>query len=719
MFDSLERAPDVETMTTTIDRDPASEIDADGAVRPADDANPFHEPDWATPFGLPPFERIEPSQFEPAFDRALRTHRAEIAAIAADPEAPCFANTVGALERAGLDLDRVASTFFNLTGAHTSPALQAVERAISPRLARHASAIYLDAALWTRISAVDAEAEALGGEERRVLDRYRTRFRRTGADLEPAAKERVAEIASRLAELGTAFSQNLLADESGFVLPLHGEDDLAGLPPFLREAAAEAAAERGGGPSHDHSHVITLSRSLIEPFLVFSTRRDLRERAYQAWTSRGENGGETDNRALIAEIVRLRAERARLLGFDSFAHLKLDDTMAGSPDAAMDLLRAVWTPARRRAGEERDRLQALAQAEGGNFALQAHDWRHYAEKLRHAEHDLDEAEIKPYLALDGVIRAAFDTASKLFGLAFEEVHDVPRYHPDVRAWAVRNTDGSEVGLFLGDYFARPSKRSGAWMSAFRSQERLNGDVKPIIVNVMNFARAPRGEPTLLSFDDARTLFHEFGHALHGLLSDVTYPLLAGTAVSGDFVELPSQLYEHWLEQPEVLRAHARHYRTGEPMPEALLARLLAARTFNQGFATVEYTASAIVDMTLHLSQAGEQGLDVAAFEADALARIAMPAEIAMRHRSPHFAHIFSGDGYAAGYYSYLWSEVLDADAFDAFREAGDIFDPETAARLRRFVYGAGNLRDPREAYTAFRGRLPSIDPLLKKRGLAA
>jgi peptidyl-dipeptidase Dcp len=525
----------------------------------------------------------------------------------------------------------------------------------------------------------------------------------------------MAAMAGRLAELGTSFSQNLLADESSFVLPLDGEDDLAGLPPFLRAAAASAAEARGG----EHRHVITLSRSLIEPFLVFSTRRDLRERAYEAWIRRGEGGGPTDNRAIIREIIALRAERARLLGYESFAHFKLADTMAKSPDSAMDLLRAVWTPARARAAAERDRLQAIVQAEGGNFALARHDWRHYAEKLRRAEHDLDEGEIKPYLPLEGVIAAAFDTASRLFGLRFDELSDFPRYHPDVRAWAVRDADGSEVGLFLGDYFARSSKRSGAWMSAFRSQERLDDDIRPIIVNVMNFARAPEGEPTLLSFDDARTLFHEFGHALHGLLSDVTYPLLAGTAVSGDFVELPSQLYEHWLEQPDVLRAHARHYQTGEPMPEDLLNRLLAARSFNQGFSTVEYTSSAIVDMTLHLSAAGEDGLDVVAFEADALDRIAMPAEIAMRHRSPHFAHIFSGDGYAAGYYSYLWSEVLDADAFDAFREAGDIFDPETAARLRKFVYGAGNLRDPSEAYTAFRGRLPSIDPLLRKRGLAA
>ncbi|MEA1830731.1 M3 family metallopeptidase [Methylobacterium durans] len=678
-------------------------------------ANPFSEPTWDTPHGLPPFERIRPEHYLPAFEEALRAHEAEIAAIAGNAAPPTFANTVGAMERAGLPLDRVASVFFNLTGSHTNPELQAAERTIAPRLARHGSAIYLNPELWARISAIDPASETLTEEEHRVLDRYRTRFRRSGADLGPEAKARVAEIAARMAELGTQFSQNLLADESGFELPLAGEADLAGLPPFLRAAAASAAAERGGR----HAHVITLSRSLIEPFLVFSTRRDLRERAYEAWIRRGELGGRTDNRAIIAEIVALRAERARHLGFESFAHFKLDDTMAGSPDAAMELLRDVWAPARQRAGAERDRLQGLIQAEGGNFALQAHDWRHYAEKLRRAEHDLDESAVKPYLPLEGMIAAAFDTASRLFGLRFAEVPEFPRYHPDLRAWRVSNADGSEVGLFLGDYFARPSKRSGAWMSAFRSQERLNGTVTPIIVNVMNFARAPEGEATLLSFDDARTLFHEFGHALHGLLSDVTYPLLSGTAVSGDFVELPSQLYEHWLEQPEVLREHARHHLTGEPMPEALLERLLAARTFNQGFATVEYAASAIVDMTLHLSAAGEDGLDVPAFEADALRRIAMPAEIGMRHRSPHFAHIFSGDGYAAGYYSYLWSEVLDADAFDAFREAGDIFHPEIAERLRRFVYGAGNLRDARAAYTAFRGRLPSIDPLLRKRGLAA
>ncbi|MCX4197291.1 M3 family metallopeptidase, partial [Methylobacterium organophilum] len=513
---------------------------ADAGLPSLPQDNPFREARWSTPHGLPPFDRIRPEHYGPAFEAAIAAHDSEIRAIAGQTAPATFANTVAAMERAGLALERVAGVFYNLTGSHTNPELQAIEREIGPKLARHGSAIYLNPELWARISAIDAGG--LGAEERRVLDRYRIRFRRSGADLGPEDKARIAEIAARMSELGTTFSQNLLADESSFILPLQGEEDLAGLPPFLRAATESAARERGLD-----GHVVTLSRSLIEPFLVCSTRRDLRERAYAAWTRRGENGGATDNRAIIAEIIRLRAERARLLGFESFAHFALDDTMAASPDAATGLLRDVWTPARARAAEERDRLQATIQAEGHNFALQAHDWRHYAEKVRRAEHDLDESEIKAYLPLERMIQAAFDTAARLFGLTFTELSDVPRYHPDVRVWRVGNPDGSEVGLFLGDYFARASKRSGAWMSAFRSQERLNGPITPIIVNVMNFAKAPDGEATLLSFDDARTLFHEFGHALHGLLSDVSYPLLSGTAVSRDFVELPSQLYEHWLE----------------------------------------------------------------------------------------------------------------------------------------------------------------------------
>ncbi|HZB37126.1 MAG TPA: M3 family metallopeptidase [Beijerinckiaceae bacterium] len=680
---------------------------ADGVA--ADSANPFFAP-WSTPFELPPFERIAPDHFRPAFDRALAAHKAEIAAIAEDSAAPTFANTVDRMERSGRELRRVSAVFFNLAGSHTNDALQAIEREMSPLLARHRSAIFMNQALYARFAALFDQRELLGlsAEQARVLDRYHTIFVRAGAQLEPESRKRLAAILERLATLGTQFSQNVLADEKAYTLILEGEDDLAGLPDFLRAAAAREAEERGV----PGKHVITLSRSSIEPFLAFSARRDLREKAFLAWAARGDTGGETDNNAIIAEIVALRAERAQLLGYETFADYKLADTMAKTPAAALDLLHNVWRPAVARAGRERDALQRLAAEEGGNFELAAWDWRYYAEKLRKREHDLDEAEIKPYLQLDRIVEAAFDTAYRLFGLEFEELAEAPRYHPDVRIWEAKR-EGRHIGLFVGDYFARPSKRSGAWMSSFREQEKLAGEVRPIIANVSNFAK---GDPALLSFDDARTLFHEFGHALHGLLSDVTYPLLAGTSVPTDFVELPSQLYEHWLEEPQVLRRFAVHYRTGEPMPEALIERVLAARTFDQGFATVEYTASALVDMDLHQLRTADN-LDPARFEREALDRIGMPREIAMRHRTPHFAHIFSGDGYAAGYYSYLWSEVLDADAFEAFRQAGDIFDRETAQKLHDFIYAAGNRRPPDEAYRAFRGRMPSIQALLEKRGL--
>ena len=676
-------------------------------------ANPLLET-WTTPFGLAPFDRIETSHFRPAFDAAIAEHAAEIARIAGSDNAPTFDNTIAAIERSGRTLRQVSSTFFNLTGAHTSPELQAIEREIAPVLSRHRSSIYMNPDLFRRVDELHRNLSGLGldAEQARVLDRYHTIFVRAGARLDEAGKGRLAAILERLATLGTLFSQNVLADESGYTLELDGEDDLAGLPDFVQAVAARAAAERG----FTGKHVVTLSRSLIEPFLQFSTRRDLRERAYQAWIRRGDGGGPTDNKAIIAEMVQLRAERAKLLGYDTFAAFKLDDTMAKTPEAVTDLLDRVWAPARARAGRERDALQVLASAEGQNIELGPHDWRFYAEKQRRAEYDLDEGLLKPYLPLDRMIEAAFDVAGRLFGVRFREVDVLPLYHPDVRAWEVRDAEDRPVGLFLGDYFARPSKRSGAWMSAFRSQERLSGDIRPIIVNVMNFAKAAEGEPGLLSFDDARTLFHEFGHALHGLLSDVTYPLIAGTSVPGDFVELPSQLYEHWLSQPDVLRRFARHHRTGEALPEELIERLTAARNFNQGFATVEYTASAVVDMDLHRLP-DPSGLDPAAFERETLTRIGMPDEIAMRHRTPHFTHIFSGDGYAAGYYSYLWSEVLDADAFRAFEETGDIFDPGVAERLKTFIYAAGGKRDPAEAYTAFRGRLPSVDALLEKRGL--
>ena len=668
--------------------------------------------DWTGPFGLPPLPAIKPEHFRPAFERAMAAHRTEIDAIAADPATPSFDNTIEALERSGHDLDRVSNVFFVLAGADTGAAIEAIERDVSPLLARHSNALYLNAKLYARIAELYRRREALGlsDEQARVLDRYHTRFVRAGAALDKPAQDRLATINERLASLGTQFGQNVLADEKAYALVLE-EGDLAGLPDFARAAARAAAEERGA----TGKYAITLARSSCESFLQFSSRRDLREKIFQAWIKRGENGGATDNRALIAEMVGLRAERAKLLGFKTFADYRLDDQMAKTPQAARKLLDEVWCRARAKAAVERDALQAMIAQEGGNFTLAPHDWRYYTEKLRKAKFDLDEAEIKPYFQLDKMIEAAFETARRLFGLTFTPV-SVPLYHPDARAFEVTDAQGHHVGLFIGDYFARGSKHSGAWMTSLRDQEKLVRDVRPIILNVCNFSKPAAGEKALLSFDDARTLFHEFGHALHGLLSNVTYPLLAGTSVSSDFVELPSQLYEHWLEVPAILQKYARHARTGEPMPQALLDRLLATRTFNQGFATVEYTACALVDLDIHaLPDAAK--LDVSQFERDDLERIHMPAEIVMRHRLPHFQHLFSGGGYAAGYYSYMWSEVLDADAFEAFAETGNAFDPATAQRLRDYIYSAGNLRDPAEAYKAFRGRLPAVDALLKKRGL--
>jgi peptidyl-dipeptidase Dcp len=677
------------------------------------DSNPFFEA-WTTPHEVPPFADIAVGHFRPAFARALAEHEGEIAAIAGSPEPPTFADTIEALEASGRALARVEGVFGNLASADTSDELQAIERELSPQLAKHRHDIWMNPALFRRIDTLWRRRDrlALTPEQARVLELTRRAFLRAGAELSEDGRVRLGEIVERLASLGTAFSQNVLADEKSYLLLLTAEADLQGLPPSLRTAAARAAADHG----HQGKYAITLARSSIEPFLTYSDRRDLREQAFTAWISRGTNAGATDNRPLIAEILRLRDERAKLLGFASFADFKLDDTMAKTPQAVRGLLDEVWAPALVRARAEREDLQARLRAEGGNFELAAHDWRYYAEKVRKERHDLDDAELEPYLPLDSIIEAAFYTANRLFGLTFLERKDIPVYHPDVRVFEVRDRDGRLAAIFYGDYFARESKRSGAWMSSFRVQQKLGGNIRPIVVNVMNFAKAAEGEPSLLNFDDARTLFHEFGHALHGMLSDVTYPSISGTNVVRDFVEFPSQLFEHWLLVPDVLRRFARHVETGAPMPEDLIARVLAARNFGQGFATVEYCASAFLDMDLHTMDVGSD-IDVGALERAARARIGMPAEIALRHRPGHFLHVFAGGGYAAGYYSYLWSEVLDADGFAAFEETGEPFDRELAERLARAVYSAGGRQEAAEAYRQFRGRMPTIDALLAKRGL--
>ena len=670
-------------------------------------SNPLLQ-DWNTPFAMPPFDLIEDAHFEPAFEAALSEARAAVSAIADDPSPASFANTIEALEMADHKLGQVLSVFYNVAGADSTEAREALQRDFAPRLSAYSSEIKMNAALFARIKTLWETRATLGltDEQQRVLMLTHRSFQRSGAELQGAARDRLTDLMSRLAVLGTSFTQNLLADERAWFMEL-SEADLEGLPDFVIAAAKAAGEEKGV-----KGHAITLSRSLIVPFLQFSPRRALRKTAYEAWVARGANGGDTDNREIAAETLALRAERAQLLGYDSFAGFKLETEMAKTPQAVRDLLMKVWEPAKAQADADAKVLEDMLRADGNNGALEAWDWRYYSEKRRMAEHDLDEAELKPYFQLDRMIEASFDCAARLFGLSFSPV-DLPLYHPDARAWEVTR-DGKHLAVFIGDYFARGSKRSGAWCSAMRSQQRLEGDIRPIVVNVCNFAKPAEGEPALLSYDDARTLFHEFGHALHQMLSDVTYESISGTSVARDFVELPSQLYEHWLDVPEVLAKHALHAKTGEAMPKALLDRLLAATTYDQGFATVEYVASALVDLEFH---SGAAPADPMARQDEILAGLGMPHAIRMRHATPQFAHVFSGDGYSSAYYSYMWSEVMDADAFEAFEAVGDAFDPATAKRLEDNILSTGGSRDAEDLYVAFRGRLPGVEALLKGRGL--
>ncbi|MFC3072271.1 M3 family metallopeptidase [Shinella pollutisoli] len=673
--------------------------------------------DWTGLNGLPHFDRVRDEAFAQAFDAALAAHEAEIEAIVQSVTTPTFDNTVTALETAGDTLSRVSALFWSRAGADTNDTIQALEREIAPKMSRHYSRIGTNPALFARIDALwqNRAVLKLDLEQTRVLERHWKGFVRAGAKLAKPEQERLAEINETLAGLGARFGQNVLADEKAWSLLLDAGDDLDGLPDFLKDAMAAAAAERGA----DGRYAVTLSRSIIEPFLTFSARRDLREQAFRAWVARGANGGQTDNREIVRQTLALRAEKAKLLGYANFAAFKLDDTMAKTPEAVNGLLMQVWEKAVARARAEEAELAALVAEEGGNHAVMPWDWRYYAERLRAKKFSFSEAELKPYLQLENIIAACFDVAGRLFGIRAVEKTGVPVYHPDVRVFEIRDADDRLVAMFLGDYFARSSKRSGAWMSAYQSQHRLplpngaKGEI-PIVYNVCNFARPAQGQPALLSLDDARTLFHEFGHALHGMLSDVTYPSVSGTGVARDFVELPSQLYEHWLTVPEILTRYAVHYRTGEAMPQALLDKVLAARTFNAGFATVEFTASALVDMAFHTN--GPVG-DPMAVQAEVLERIGLPQSIVMRHATPHFQHVFAGDGYSAGYYSYMWSEVLDADAFSAFTETGDAFDADTARRLKAHIYSVGGSVDPEEAYKAFRGKLPSPEAMLAKKGL--
>ncbi|GGP22437.1 M3 family metallopeptidase [Silvimonas iriomotensis] len=672
-------------------------------------SNPLLE-SWATPHQLPPFDLIRAEHFAPAFETLFAEHLAEIDAIAANPAAPDFANTAAAFDAAGARLTRVQLLFENLTLSESTAELQAVELAMAPKLAAHTSRVGMHEGFFARLDALYQQRQQLelAEEERRLLDRLHTDFIRTGAKLEGADRTRFAEIASRIAELSARFSQNVLADEAEFRLTLTSEAELAGLPPFLRDAAQSAARERGVD-----GYVITLSRSLVVPFLSYSTRRDLRETAWKAWVSRGETPGrETGPQA--QEILALRYEKAMLLGYKNFADFALADRMAGTPQAVYDLLQQVWEPAKRRCEAEKADLVAIARKLGEPDAVQAWDWFYLSEKVRADKYDLDDAEIKPYFSLDAMLGAAFDCAGQLFGLSFAERHDVPLYHPDVRLFEV-SRNGEVMGLFLSDNYARASKRGGAWMHIYRGQSR-NGAVKlPVVVNNNNFAKASSG-PTLLGFDDVRTLFHEFGHGLHGLLSNVTYNRLAGTNVPQDYVELPSQLLENWALVPEVLEKHARHVQTGEVIPAELVKRIRAAATFNQGFETVRYTACTLIDLALH-QETDPAGVDIATFEATERARLGVPPEAGMNHRLAHFRHLFSDEWYAAGYYVYMWAEVLEAEAFEAFEEAGNPFDPALSDKLYRYIYSAGNSREQKLAFRTFRGKEPVAAPMLRKRGL--
>ncbi|MCC2548223.1 M3 family metallopeptidase [Hymenobacter sp. BT175] len=677
------------------------------------EANPLLAP-WTGPYGgVPAFDKVQVAQFKPALEAAMAQNLAEVQAIASNGQPATFENTIAALERTGRALDRVQTIYGIWTGTLNNPEVQTVEREMAPKMAALSDQITQNAALFRRIEAVynSPDKKKLTPEQQRLTWVYYNNFVRAGARLDAKAKIRLSAINQQLAGLFTRFSQNLLADEQDSVLVLKTAADLGGLPPSLREDAANAAAAKKMAAAG----VITNTRSSIDPFLTYSDQRKLREKAWRMFVNRGDNGGAHDNNALITEILQLRAERAKLLGYKTHAHLRLDNTMAKTPEKAMALMEEVWTPAVARVKEEVADMQALATKEGATFKIAPWDYRYYAEKVRKERYDLDQNEVKQYLQLDKMREGMFWVAGELLNFSFTPVTNVPVYHPDVKVWEVKDkTSGKPIGLWYFDPYARPGKRSGAWMNAYRNQERLDGDVTTIVSNNSNFVKGKEGAPTLISWTDATTLFHEFGHALHGLSSNVTYPSLSGTSVVRDYVEFPSQVLENWLSTPQVLQRFALHYQTGKPIPQALVDRIEKAATFNQGFETTEFLASALIDMKLHL--AGDQKIDPDKFERETLAQLGMPEELVMRHRTPQFGHVFSSDGYSAGYYSYLWSVVLASDAYGAFTDAGGPYDKAVGQRLKQQILSVGNTVDPADAYRSFRGRDPRIEALMRERG---
>lgn len=670
---------------------------------------------WNTPFGAPPFESFKPAHFMPAFKEAMTRHKAELAAIVANKATPTFKNVFEEMERAGFDLTNVAYVFYHLASAHTNPELQKVEEEIAPLMSAHSSSIKQDAGLFAKIKTVydGLGSSKLDYAQKRLVETTYKSFVRGGALLDKEQKAKIAEIDAQLAEVQVKFDQNVLKGQSSFYVPLKTDADFAGLNPSQIDAAKNAVKERD---IKDAIGAITLSRSSFEPFLTSSTRRDLREQVQKGWMSVGSTFG-PDNRPLIKQILDLRTKRAKVMGFPSFAAYELDDKMAKTPQNAMKTMNAVWAASIATAKRERAMLQEIASKQGLEGDLKSWDWWYYAEQVRKEKYEIDENEVKPYFELNNMINAIHYTAGKLFGIKFVKRTNLPKWHPDVVAYEVFDSKGKSMAIWYGDFYTRPSKQSGAWMSSLRDQQRLTGDIKPIVFNVCNYTKPSKGNPTLLSFDDASTLFHEFGHALHGMLSDVKYPSQSGTAVLRDFVEFPSQIMEHWLPTNEILNKFALHYKTNAPIPQPLVKKLLAAKNFNEGWATSEYMSAAIMDMKMHMIE-GDAPSDIDAWEKEILEGIGLIPEITVRYRPGYFKHTFSG-GYSAGYYSYIWAAVLETDAFNAFVEAGNVFDKKTAAKLKKHIFSSGGTKDPMELYIDYRGRAPNVDALIEYRGLKA
>ena len=672
--------------------------------------NPFLN-EYETPFKIPPFESIKFSHYEPAFEIGMAEHREEIDKIANNQSEPTFENTLEALEGSGETLDKVANVFFNLLGSNTNDEMDALAMEMSPKLSAHNDAILLNKALFKRIENLHNNRQSmnLSVEQNRLLEETYKRFIRSGANLDKGSMERLTQINSALSSLSVRFDQNVLKETNSYSMVVENEEDLDGLPDEeIRQASLLAESEGQKG-----KWVFKPTRVSMYPFLTYSTKRDLREELYKSYIQRGDNDNSLDNKEIIAEMVALRKEKAAMMGFESHSDYVLDNTMAKTPDNVNKLLQTIWNPGVEKAKGEVQAMQRLISDEGGNFKLAAWDWWHYSEKLRQEQFDFKEEEVKPYFSEEKVLQGAFDVANKLFDITFTERNDLPKYRDNIRSFVVKDSNKKVIGIFYTDFTLRPNKGGGAWMNTFRSQSKFNGEIIPIVVNVCNFPPENVDGVSLLSFEQVETLFHEFGHGLHGLLSDAQYPSLSGTSVTRDYVEFPSQIMENWAREPEVIKTFAKHYETGETIPDDLLNKISAAGTFNEGFATTEYVAAAHLDMAYHTNKNAIQDIDK--FEDDTLEELGLIPEIESRYRSTYFGHIFAG-GYSSGYYSYLWTEVLEADAFEAFKENG-LFDKETADKLKKYVFSAGNTDDLMTQYIRFRGKEPEIEPLLKKRGL--